>query len=310
MIEPTEATWAQIAAFLWPGSRFIRTWPLSGGLSARMQALEGAVDGAAPQQVVVRWYGSGSGLDGAALGREYRLLRALHAAGLSVPEPLGLDVSGSRLPAPYLAMALVPGEMCFKPADLPSHIDQLATQLARIHQLDTTSLGFLPRSPGCAELARPAPATDPAFAAPAIWQRLQATAPLPTSNRPVLQHGDFWPGNSLWVDGQLSAIIDWEDAQLGEPLQDLAQSRAEISWIFGPASLAQFTQTYQALQPLDYSALPYWDLCAALRMLRLAGNDLAGMAAYFHAYNRPNITAASIKRDLLAFIAGAQTSLI
>ncbi|MCB0021298.1 MAG: hypothetical protein KDE09_26055, partial [Anaerolineales bacterium] len=79
--------------------------------------------------------------------------------------------------------------------------------------------------------------------------------------------------------------------------------------IFGPAALTRFTQTYQALQPLDYSALPYWDLCAALRMLRLAGNDLAGMAAFFLDYDRPDITAASIRQHLLAFIAGAQISL-
>ncbi|MCB0030646.1 MAG: phosphotransferase, partial [Anaerolineales bacterium] len=211
MIEPTEATWAQIAAFLWPGSHLVRTWPLSGGLSARMQAIAAAGAGEERHQAVVRWYGSKSGLDGAALGREYRLLRALHAAGLSVPDPLCFDDSSSRLPAPYLAMALVPGKMCFTPTDLPGHIDQLATQLARIHQLDTAPLTFLPRSAGCTELAHPAPAAEPAFAAPALWQRLRAAAPLPKPIRPVLQHGDFWPGNSLWVDGRLSAVIDWED---------------------------------------------------------------------------------------------------
>ena len=33
-------------------------------------------------------------------------------------------------------------------------------------------------------------------------------------NRPVLLHGDFWPGNILWRDGRLVAVIDWEKRPL------------------------------------------------------------------------------------------------
>ncbi len=31
----------------------------------------------------------------------------------------------------------------------------------------------------------------------------------------------------LWKDGQLVAVIDWEDAPLGDPLADVANSRLE-----------------------------------------------------------------------------------
>jgi hypothetical protein len=85
----------------------------------------------------------------------------------------------------------------------------------------------------------------------------------------------------LWRDGELTAVIDWEDACLGDPLIDLAQSRSEIAWIFGPAAVELFTGHYRQQQPLNDEQLPYWDLCAALRQIRLVGADLAGYAAYF-----------------------------
>jgi aminoglycoside phosphotransferase (APT) family kinase protein len=35
-----------------------------------------------------------------------------------------------------------------------------------------------------------------------------------------LLHGDYWPDNTLWRDGRLVCVIDWEDAALGDPLAD------------------------------------------------------------------------------------------
>ena len=32
-----------------------------------------------------------------------------------------------------------------------------------------------------------------------------------------LLHGDYWPGNVLWQQGRLAAVLDWEDAALGGP---------------------------------------------------------------------------------------------
>ena len=83
--------------------------------------------------------------------------------------------------------------------------------------------------------------------------------------KPVLLHGDFWPGNVLWRDGRLAAVIDWEDATLGDPLADLAISRLEILWAFGIDAMFRFTHHYQSITPFDFANLAYWDLCAALR---------------------------------------------
>ncbi|HEX9135079.1 MAG TPA: aminoglycoside phosphotransferase family protein, partial [Ktedonobacteraceae bacterium] len=98
-----------------------------------------------------------------------------------------------------------------------------------------------------------------------IRDALASAWPFPQRNSSVLLHGDFWPGNILWKDGQLVAVIDWEDAALGDPLADVANSRLEILWAFGIDAMQRFTHQYQSMTTIDFTNLPYWDLCAALR---------------------------------------------
>jgi thiamine kinase-like enzyme len=66
-----------------------------------------------------------------------------------------------------------------------------------------------------------------------IRDMLESVWPLPRVNQAALLHGDFWPGNILWKNGRLTAVIDWEDAALGDPVADFANSRLEILWAYG-----------------------------------------------------------------------------
>ena len=69
-------------------------------------------------------------------------------------------------------------------------------------------------------------------------------------DRRVLLHGDYWPGNVIWQDGRLVAVIDWEDACLGDPLADLATARVELlcrtattPWSSSPTATSRCTTT-------------------------------------------------------------------
>jgi hypothetical protein len=66
-----------------------------------------------------------------------------------------------------------------------------------------------------------------------------------------------------------------------------------------------FTQHYKAMTAIDYANLPYWDLCAALRLVRLAGASLAELAAFFPPFGRNDITEQTIRTDYHSFIAQA-----
>lgn len=293
---PDELTVARLVQQVLPGSIVRRIWSLSGGISATMQAVEvGWADGRS-QTVIVRTHGQT-----AVAEKEYHLLQLLHEQGVKTAVPYLVDRSTSSLVLDYL-----PGEMNFAPADLNNHLRQMAEQLAQLHQLDMTQqdVSFLPEAgAGCVEVGWERPSPTPNFPqAQAIRQVLADTDLPPSANKTTLLHGDFWPGNCLWRDGELTAVIDWEDACLGDPLIDLAQSRSEIAWIFGPEAVEIFTSHYRQQQRLDEGQLAYRDLCAALRQIRLVGDDLAGFVAYFEGYGRSDITPATIRQNLNTFI--------
>jgi aminoglycoside phosphotransferase (APT) family kinase protein len=60
---------------------------------------------------------------------------------------------------------------------------------------------------------------DPLIDVALDW--LVANLPHPTSP-PVLVHGDAGPGNFLFENGHLTALLDWELAHAGDPMEDLA----------------------------------------------------------------------------------------
>ncbi|MDQ6921481.1 MAG: phosphotransferase, partial [Candidatus Dormibacteraeota bacterium] len=57
-------------------------------------------------------------------------------------------------------------------------------------------------------------------AAPQLAQCLLAS--VPPERSPVLVHGDYHYGNMLFDGHRVVALLDWEIAQLGQPLLDLA----------------------------------------------------------------------------------------
>ena len=95
-------------------------------------------------------------------------------------------------------------------------------------------------------------------------------------NRRVVLHGDYWPGNVLWQDGRLVAVIDWEDASLGDPLADLATARVELLCRYGDDAMERFTTRYLAVHqdtsgPLRLDSLPLWELYVSASALAAMG---------------------------------------
>lgn len=110
-------------------------------------------------------------------------------------------------------------------------------------------------------------------------------------------HGDFWPGNVLWQDGRLAAVIDWEDACCSDPPSDLAISRLDLLWIWGLEAMDTFSADYLARTAIDTTHLPYWDLWAALRLAHLAGARRNGYLTQAQTGQRDLVQAAILQID-------------
>ncbi len=258
-----------------PDLTLVRARALTGGVSAQVTRIDAAEPGGAVDSLVVRQYGAANlRSDPRVAAHEYQLLTLLHAAGLQVPRPRLADESRRIVPVPCLIIDFVDGATITEPAQVAgpraAFTGQLAAALASIHQagvarsdvphlaeirgLATTRIGTWPTSP------------DDALDEAAVRAALARIWPPPQANPAVLLHGDYWPGNTLWQRGTLVCVIDWEDAVLGDPLADVANARMELTMAFGPTAAADFTDQYRALVPaLDLTALPHWDLYAALR---------------------------------------------
>jgi aminoglycoside phosphotransferase (APT) family kinase protein len=261
---------AQVVQKIDPQSKLLRTWELKGGVSAQVTALEIERADRDTKKMIVRRHGEVDLKHNPDIAAdEFKLLQLLHSVGLPSPRPYYLDQSGEIFSTPYIVIEYIEGEPEFSPSNLPEFILQFATHLSRIHRIDGSKLevSFLPQqAQRYTEMLRVRPANvDEKGDEWHIRDTLEAVWPLPQRNSPVLLHGDFWPGNILWKYGQLAGIIDWEDAALGDPLADVANSRLEMLWAFGIDAMQSFTRQYQAMTTIDFVNLPYWDLCAALR---------------------------------------------
>ncbi len=228
---------AQVVGRMDPGATLLRAWPLAGGVSAQVMGLEIQRADGSTQKLVLRRHGDVDLRGNPQIAAdEFRLLTLLHRAGLPVAAPRFLDQACDLLPTPYLILDFLDGESDFSPSPSPDRPHALAAGLAQIHKIDLHGgrLSFLPNPPP--------PPDQP-----------------PQRNGLALLHGDFWPGNVLWQAGRLTGIIDWEDARLGDPVADVANSRLEILWAYGAAAMTAFTQRYAALNALDFTELPRWD---------------------------------------------------
>ena len=250
-----------------PGGTPRRTWPLTGGVSAGVTALEIATADGETVRLVLRRHGEvDRGRNPRVARDEFRVLEIARAHGLAVPRPVLLDESGELLATPFLVIEYVDGEPDLAPADLDDWVDQAVDHLTRIHAVPAAGLAFLPAQR--IALDDGSGQTDRAMGEDAVRAALAAAGPPAGTARSSLLHGDYWPGNLLWRDGQVVAVIDWEDARTGDPLGDLANARLETLWAFGAGAMGTFTERYRAAAAVEISNwadLPYWDLIAALR---------------------------------------------
>jgi aminoglycoside phosphotransferase (APT) family kinase protein len=269
---------ATLAERLFPGAIVRSQQAMSGGSSAAMTAIDVDLPGGLERTFILRRCGGANlAADPHAARTEFQLLHALNARDLSVPQALHVDESLDLINAPFLVISHLDGQPDYEPADPADAARQMAGFLAELHNIDVRSddLAFVDcpiDGPGYLEIEREA--LPDVFLAG--YDRLETAWPPANPNGPCLLHGDLWPGNMLWQDDHLTAVVDWEDATVGDPMTDLAIARVDMSWSYGFEALNIFTATYAGLTGFDLSALPLWDLRATLRQVPHAADYAEG----------------------------------
>lgn len=291
-------TLEQIVRRISAGNTLIQADALAGGASAQVILLHVKHADGVTQKYLLRAHNEDNRWRNPKIANhEFNVLKTLYDSGLPVAQAHYLDESGEIYPIPYLIIDYVEGATDFSPHNLPDFIRQSAELLAKIHQVkqQLSALNFLSKR---AEhvlwwIHFQPEALDETLNEGWLRDNLRRLFPLKNMNEATLLHGDFWSGNLIWQDGKLSSVIDWEDAETGDPLSDLSISRLDILWGFGQEAMFDFTRVYQSLMPhLDYANLPHWDLFSALRK----ANQLTGSARLWMESGRPDVTFATMQQ--------------
>ncbi len=105
---------------------------------------------------------------------------------------------------------------------------------------------------------------DPLLTAAFLW--LRANAP-EVDDRPSLLQGDTGPGNFMHENGRVTAVVDWEFAHLGDPIEDLAWVSTRAAQEPVP-DLPGFVAEYERRsgQRVDRARLRYYQLFVELRI--------------------------------------------
>jgi aminoglycoside phosphotransferase (APT) family kinase protein len=183
------------------------------------------------RRAVMRLPPPGARIRGTAdIPRQARLIEALHRHGLPVPAVLRTTDQPAVDGRPFYLLEAVDGERNERVVGtVPNEriagaaIDVLQ-QLQRVPVAesgigDETPSGLDDEIGRWTWLMERAP-EELTGEAPAVV-RLLADAK-PAERPPVLVHADFHYGNMLFRDARVVALLDWEIAQLGQPLLDLA----------------------------------------------------------------------------------------
>ncbi|MET1042148.1 MAG: phosphotransferase family protein, partial [Acidimicrobiales bacterium] len=197
---------------------------LSGGASRETWAF--ALDGA---ELILQRERPGGIRTGGGMAAEAGLIRAAAAEGVPVADVVATgDGEGDGLGGPWVVARRVDGETIprriLRDDDFAVARAALTAQcgaaLAAIHRVDPERITGLEETDQLRQfrdlvdvLEQPHPAFELGFR----W--LEANRP-PPSGRSVV-HGDFRHGNLIVGPEGLRAVLDWELAHLGDPLEDL-----------------------------------------------------------------------------------------
>ena len=255
-----------------PHARLKHHRSLPGGYSADVTVLEIEAGDGTSRKLIHRLHGEVDLQQNPNVAAdEFRVLQLTHAAGLATPAPVYLDATDPLFPTPSLVLEYAEGKTDLKPGDPAKYVMQMARELARIHRMDTAGrdISFLLRvEDDCASaIGRPPETPGVTTGERELVEMLAPCWPLPRKNTPVVLHGDYWPGNTLWQDGLLTAVIDWEDTRRGDPLFDVSNARFEILMLYGAEIMDTFTRHYESLNPVNTGCLPWWDVYTAFRVV-------------------------------------------
>ncbi len=214
------------------------------------------------------------------MGVEIAALRAARAAGVPVAEVVTASATAADIGAGYMVLTAVEGETIARKilrdaefADARRVLPrQLGAALAATHRIDASAVPGLVVPDQLHDyrlLLDSYSESHPTFELAFQW----LAANRPPANTPKVVHGDFRLGNVIIGADGLRAVIDWELAHLGDPMEDLGWLCTK-AWRFGAPKPVAGIGDYEELcagyeeaggGPADPEVVRWWEVLGTLK---------------------------------------------
>jgi aminoglycoside phosphotransferase (APT) family kinase protein len=248
---------------------------LSGGASRETWAFD-----VAGEPLILQRERPGAMRTGGGMRSEALLLRAAATAGVPVAELLASGDVDSPLGAPFIVTRRLEGETIarkilrdeeWEPVR-PKLAAQCGEALAAVHRIPIEAAPELEHQDQITQyrdaldlLGEPHPAFELGFR----WLERNR----PPSERVSVVHGDFRHGNFIIDHDGLRAVLDWEIAHLGDPMEDLGWLCVK-AWRFGATppvgGFGEYEDLFDAYAAaagvtVDADAVHWWEVLGTLK---------------------------------------------
>jgi aminoglycoside phosphotransferase (APT) family kinase protein len=214
------------------------------------------------------------------MGVEAAVVRAAGEAAMPVAELVASSNQVNPLEASFMVLSAVEGETIARKIlrdDEFAHARevlpaQLGTAMAQLHSIPLDRVPALPETDQVEQyrtmldtLDQPHPTFELAFR----W----LDAHRPSSTARTIVHGDFRLGNVMVGPDGLRAVLDWELAHIGDPMEDLGWLCVK-AWRFGSAlpvaGVGRYEQLFAAYEAaggssIDPDVVRWWEVLGTLK---------------------------------------------
>ncbi len=220
-------------------------------------------------RLVLRRYGPWThASDGKVAERETRALELMQRANIPAPAPIWIDSDGVFEQAAIL-ISFVDGVPDLTPSNPFQWAERLASVLTRIHEvrLEGDDVDLFP--PGAGEDAEKVQENPEVVLEHPLGEDLLRRRVMlgnrDQESEPVFSHTDFWPGNTLWNDGDLAAVIDWESPATGAREMDVAYCSLDIRYLGMDKVADHFIKSYREMSSDSLPNLSHWEAVGLCR---------------------------------------------
>jgi aminoglycoside phosphotransferase (APT) family kinase protein len=265
-----------------------------GGASRETYAIDVVADGI-EQGLILRCDPADSLID-TARALEFAAYRSFESSIVPVPRAISLVEDATLIGTPFFIMERIEGGEAAGPMDEMAYGDhresigkQFFGHLGHIHAVDAIASPLaavvdIPSRSACwsreldywdGVIAKDAFEPEPIAAAAIRWLRRNPPSPAQTL---AIVHGDYRNGNVLHdKEGKIVAVLDWEMAHIGDPLEDLAWALDPLWNLRDETRAAGLIPREDAIAiwekasgcRFDSAAFQWWEMFATLKGLAI-----------------------------------------